>query len=313
MPFELIVNDRKDVIVLKDITGNCEAEIYCTGALLNAFRVQTAAGNYNVVHGFNSVEEVKEKITAGFHSAKLSPFVCRLDKGSYVLAGKSYTIEKFYLPPHAIHGIIYDETFSIASTHVDGKSASVTLQYHYSGQDSGYPFPYDISIQWTLKEKQTLSVTTTVQHANDNYIPYADGWHPYFKLDTATIDECTLQFDSFTQVQFDSTLIPTGKVLQDVRFQQAATLQGVELDNCFTLDPLTQHSGCVLTGKQLRLNIRPEKAYPYLQVYTPPHRESIAIENLSSAPDAFNNGIGLIMMEKNKSYSFTTSYIIETV
>jgi aldose 1-epimerase len=61
------------------------------------------------------------------------------------------------------------------------------------------------------------------------------------------------------------------------------------------------------------LHIYPERAYPYLQVYTPPHRKSIAIENLSSAPDAFNNKMGLIALGPEDSQAFQTRYRIESI
>jgi aldose 1-epimerase len=50
-----------------------------------------------------------------------------------------------------------------------------------------------------------------------------------------------------------------------------------------------------------------------LQIYTPPHRKSIAIENLSSAPDAFNNKIGLIELGAEESHAFQTRYRIESL
>ena len=58
------------------------------------------------------------------------------------------------------------------------------------------------------------------------------------------------------------------------------------------------------------LTIAPDKHYPYLQIYTPPHRKSIAIENLTSAPDSFNNGIGLLVIEPNHTLEFSTTYIL---
>jgi aldose 1-epimerase len=51
-----------------------------------------------------------------------------------------------------------------------------------------------------------------------------------------------------------------------------------------------------------------EKQYPYLQIYTAPHRKSIAIENLSGAPDCLNNDMGLIILEPGQSQTFTLSY-----
>jgi Galactose mutarotase and related enzymes len=52
----------------------------------------------------------------------------------------------------------------------------------------------------------------------------------------------------------------------------------------------------------------PNENYPYLQVYTPPHRQSIAIENLSAAPDVFNNRMGLIELEPGERIGFSCSY-----
>ena len=50
----------------------------------------------------------------------------------------------------------------------------------------------------------------------------------------------------------------------------------------------------------LQLTIKAGQSYPYLQVYTPPHRKSIAVENLSSPPDAFNNGMSLIIAKPGR-------------
>ena len=58
---------------------------------------------------------------------------------------------------------------------------------------------------------------------------------------------------------------------------------------------------CVLKSfKKIELEILPEKSYPYLQIYIPPHRNSIAIENLSGAPDGFNNEMGVTTLESGE-------------
>ena len=62
----------------------------------------------------------------------------------------------------------------------------------------------------------------------------------------------------------------------------------------------------------LTIHFYPEKSYPILQVYTPPHRRSIAIENLSAAPDAFNNDIGLIHLQAGESYDFRTMIRVDS-
>jgi aldose 1-epimerase len=45
-----------------------------------------------------------------------------------------------------------------------------------------------------------------------------------------------------------------------------------------------------------------------MQFYTPDDRKKIAIENLSSAPDAFNNKMGLHVLEPQDTINFSTSY-----
>ncbi len=313
MSFEIniLTNEQHPVIVLKDAITGCEAEIFALGGLLNAFSIIVDGKKTNVIDGFESVNDALQNITPAFKSTKLSPFVCRMNNGEYRFDNQQYKIDKFYLAPHAIHGIVYDAVFDIVSTNADDNKAELELRYAYNATDKGYPFAFDITICWKLEANHILSVTTTVQHNNAFEIPYADGWHPYFTLG-ASIDACSLQFDSKLMLEFDDTLVPTGKKIKDERFLHGSSLQGIFLDNCFELDKLGI-SNCVLQNEQLQLTIQPDASYGYLQVYTPLHRKSIAIENLTAAPDAFNNGIGLLLLQPNKAYSFTTSYILNTL
>ncbi len=140
-------------------------------------------------------------------------------------------------------------------------------------------------------------------------MPLADGWHPYFKLGES-IDDCLLQFNSETMVQFDESLIPTGKKLIDRRFYRSCLIKDIQLDNCFELNNYEDQPRCFLSKSNITLAIEPDASYPYLQVYTPPHRKSIAIENLSGAPDAFNNGMGLIILHPQEKKVFKTAYQI---
>ena len=113
--------------------------------------------------------------------------------------------------------------------------------------------------------------------------------------------------DSREQLEFDETLLPTKFIVRDERFVHGSLLKNVSLDNCFLLTNPGK-SVCTLKNNELQLTIVPDASYPFLQVYTPSHRKSIAIENLSAAPNAFNNNLGLVFLEPNKEYHFTTKY-----
>lgn len=306
MRFSATVSDHLSapIIQLADNQNQCRAEIYAFGSILNHFSIPVKGESFNCIDGFESPQQAAREITAAFKSAKISPFVCRLHKGTYTFNQDSYTIQKNYLNEHALHGLLYDASFVIDKIQATETEAQLTLSYHYTGTDAGYPFPFDMQITWTLAENNQLTVTTQVQHQNQVAIPYADGWHPYFKLGSK-VDEYLLQFNSDIQLEFNETLIPTGKQLADKRFLKPALLEGIFLDNSFLLK---ENGTCTLSYGALKLTVSPDPSYPILQVYTPPHRNSIAIENLSGAPDNFNNQIGLLHLVPNEWHAFTTRY-----
>lgn len=311
MSFKVSVNRQglHPVVILEDLAAGTKAEIYAFGGLLNAFQIQVGQEVFNCIDGFESVADASHLITNGFKSAKISPFVCRLHHGQYRYNDQVYTIQKNYLGPHALHGLLYDAVFTVEDTIATTEMAAVHLHYRYQQTDPGYPFDFSMKIRWELRCRNHLTVTTTVTHNNDQPIPYADGWHPYFTLG-GPINAYKLQFDSNSQLEFDATLIPTGKKITDTRFSTASQLDTTHLDNAFELLP---NGLCVVSNERLQLTIQPDETYPILQVYTPDHRQSIAIENLSGAPDNFNNGIGLLMLMPNRAYNFSTSYQVQVL
>lgn len=293
------------VIRLSDTKGT-EATIYSFGALLNAFTVTDPEGaKQNLIAGFSDPADALAHITNGFKSAKLSPYVCRLNKGQYHVHNQLYRVEKYYLNGHAIHGLLYDAPFTVAHTEADEEKAVVLLTYTYPGSDPGYPFPFTITIKWELHLRQILSVTTSVRQAGKEPIPIADGWHPYFTLG-GKADDWHLQFNSHTQLAYSADLLPTGNTLTDTRFEKGCILKDIELDNSFRLPDTGGF--CRLSNNNFVLEITPDGGYPILQLYIPPERDSIAIENLSGAPDNFNNGIGLIWLQPGEERSFGTKY-----
>lgn len=300
--------DGISVITLRDDKNKCETEVYSFGAVLNKFSIPVGKDIVNVVDGFTSPADAKENIANGFKSAKLSPFVCRMTKGQYNFNDASYTIDKFYLGDSAIHGLLYDQSFTIKETGADEEKAFVVLHYIYRKTNEGFPFPFEMEINYTLAKGNNLILTTQIKNAGNTDMPLSDGWHPYFALGP-TVDELCVQFNSEKMVEFNSSLVPTGNYLPYNHFNKAKKLGDTFLDNCFELNE-TGTVACILinTASGLQLNIIPSDAYPYLQIYTPPHRRSIAIENLSSAPDAFNNGLGLIIAKPGESYVFSTTY-----
>ena len=300
-------------IILKDSVTQTSVEVipYC-GAILHAFIVLHNGHFINVLDQYNSMEDFAKNVeTKGFKSCKLSPFACRLKKASYHFGEMQYTVDKFLMGENAIHGLLYDAIFEVKQQEANDEKASVVLSFAYKGTDAGYPFYYDCNITYTLEKENTLNINTEIINKDKVAIPVQDGWHPYFTFGSK-INELQLKFQSQEKIIFDEGLVPAGETIAYHEFDSLKKIEDTFLDNCFSLNFSECQPLCVLRDsvQKLQIEIYPDKSYPYLQLYTPPHRNSIAIENLSALPDAFNNGIGLITLAPQTKAIFTTTYKI---
>ncbi len=302
-----------ELLLLEDNSSGTSAVIIpACGAMLHAFTVQHKGAAFNVIDGYTSAAEFATQLEEkGFKGSKLSPFVCRLSKGQYHFGEQTYKVNKFYLGDHALHGLLYDASYTVWMQEVTTTAATVTLLHQYKGSDSGYPFAYDCFVTYTLSADNSLRISTRIVNQGGGLIPVQDGWHPYFTLG-GSINDLQLEFQSKEKVLFDEALIPTGALERYEAFGSLHLIADTNFDNCFTLNFAECQPLCVLRNPQegIQVEIHPDSSYPYLQVYTPPHRQSIAVENLSGAPDAFNNAMGLRTLEAAETAVFTTTYKI---
>ena len=309
--------DKKDEngfekVILKDNSANTYATVLpACGAILHDFVSQGNGQEFNVIESYVSADDFKKNVEKSFLGCKLSPFVCRINRGTYRFGEKKNKIKKFSLGKNALHGELYDKPFLITSETANELHASVTMKYEYRAEDPGYPFNYDCIVTWQLENDNKLSVTTECINKDEGLIPLQDGWHPYFTLGDA-VDELQLEFQSNEMVEFNSELIPTQNLIKYIEFNSLKKIENTFFDNCFTLNMDACQPLCVLRNpaKKIEIEIHPEKSYPYLQIYIPPHRKSIAIENISGAPDAFNNGMGVTTPGPATSVLFKTAYKI---
>lgn len=307
MAFEIQVaalfNFKK--VQLIDNQNGAVVDILTKGALLNRWQVthhnkllQLVQGN-DFSNGWSHFEQ------HGFRGAKMSPFACRMESGKYVHLDKPYTIQKFYLNKDAIHGIVYDAEYTIQDARADEQGAFVSMEHRYKGNDQGYPFNFTLLVKWHLQKNNQLSVESVITNETAHEIPMMDGWHPYFSIGSF-MNDCSLSFKNKGKVVFNEQLLPTGQVVEDNTFNESTKIESIQLDNCFIIDPIQKD--CVLENDHVKLVVQAVMNYPYLQLYIPPDRQSIAIENLSGAPNCFNNKMGLLTMKSQENLVFKTNY-----
>lgn len=279
------------------------------GALLHSFEILVEGEHLNIIDNYSSREHIEQDLATSYKGSKLSPFVCRLRNGKYTIDDEELEIRTKFTDGNAIHGLLYNKPFKIVDEFADDNLASVSLRYHFKREDPGYPFDYVCEVRYTLLPQQILQAETVLLNLDMVSIPLADGWHPYFQLG-GQIDDYEFQMSTDTMVEFDERLLPTGKLIHDQTLSTAARIGDRQLDNCFVVQPIEQRPCAVLfnPGNGVYVSIFTNSRYPYLQLYTPPHRKSIAIENLSAAPDCYNNGMGLLMLEPSRSQTFTVWY-----
>lgn len=304
------------IIVLKDEKTGCFAEVTprC-GATLHAFGIKNKTHDLQVIDHYTSQQEFDQSAESlGYKGCKLSPFVCRLRNGRYKFGEEVLTIENTRGETHVLHGLIYNKPFTVLDELATDRHASVSLQYSYRKEDAGYPFDYDCIVTYELDADCKLHIRTECVNQSQGLLPLQDGWHPYFDLG-ARIDELGLEFQSLEKYDFDEELLPTGETRPYAEFSSIKPIGDLHLDNSFRLDLQECQPLCVLRNVQrgFEVQIYPGESYPILQLYTPPHRRSIAIENLSSPPDAFNLGKGFITLEAGQSAVFQTAYQINFI
>ena len=282
------------------------------GASLHAWNLALPEGPINIIDNYTDRQALEDEFDRSYKSAKLSPFVCRIRDGKYEWRGRPHEFAKKFNDGSAIHGLLFNKEFTVVEYMADDKGAQLVLQFEYDKDDPAYPLRYTCRVSYTLKAGNRLSVATTLENTGEGEIPIADGWHPYFSLG-GTIDDYQLRFSADHMLEFDTALLPTGRYVKNDSFTEGSLLGNRFLDNCFLVTRKENEPVCTVSNQAsgISLSFLTDSSYPYLQIFTPGHRKSIAIENLSSAPDCFNNKLGLVTLQTGEIKNFLVEYKVD--
>jgi len=285
------------IFLRNEATQEYAAIIPDFGANLNEVVLSNGLKTFPVVDGDVNAHDLV--INAVYKSAKLTPFPNRINKGKYEFEGNTHELLT-NMPPHAIHGLVFDKSFTIVSKIASSDSAALTVMYPYRMETVGFPFSFDVYIEYLL-DADGLTTTTTITNTGEGNIPVGDGWHMYFQC-PCKIDDCLLTVPSDYILIPDSTLIPTGDKKAFTLFNAPLIFSNTTFDDCFSIVPDNKIAEVVLTDVQNDLSViswqeTGERKYNYLQIFTPLHRETMAIEPMTCQPDAFNNHEGLIILK----------------
>lgn len=235
--------------------------------------------------------ETPEMLRANDYSRGLFlwPFPNRIDGARYHFEGVEYQLDTTESARgHALHGLGKDKAFRLLSQADMEDASCVTFGTRLSADEfSGYPFDLEMEITFSLSASG-LHIKMRGKNIGSGNAPYGVGWHPYLMMGKQ-IDECMLYIPAHNEMVMREDLIPTGELRSNQFGDNPRMIGGTEFDTCFT--NLTDDH---VTFGNVELYF--QRGIGYIQLYTPGDRESLAIEPMSCAPDAFNNDLGLITL-----------------
>lgn len=232
-----------------------------------------------------------------YASSILFPFANRIKDGAYTFNDKNYAFEINQIEENnALHGLVYNKTFNIINQECNNDSASVTLQYTENKESIGFPYTYRIQLQYIFT-KDKLSLKLSVTNTDTKTFPFTLGWHPYFISDN--LFESTLDFNSTEKLIIGARNITTG--IETLKTNESLKIKDQKLDDCWIL----KSNKVLFNTPSYNLTIGSSIDNNFLQAYTPPRPNTIAIEPTTGVSDSFNNKIGLKELKAGESYDIT--------
>jgi aldose 1-epimerase len=235
-----------------------------------------------------------------FAGKPLMPWPNRLRDGRYAFEGSEHRLE--VTEPEtgsALHGLtLYSRWQGVRSS-----AHGVTLVHELRGRE-GYPFALHLAVGYEL-ESDGVVVTLRATNAGRGRAPFGTGVHPYLRFD----GDVTLQIPASTHVPVDQRKLPTGPPAPvggtELDFRMRRRIGEQSVDACFgdigrepdALGRVTLEA----TDGAHRIVVWMDDAFQFVQVYTAVG--AIAVEPMTCAPDAFNTGDGLLVLEPGASFT----------
>ncbi|MBP2830875.1 aldose 1-epimerase [Aquimarina sp. U1-2] len=235
-----------------------------------------------------------------YASSILFPFANRIKDGTFSLDNTTYTLDCNDTGlNNALHGLVYDKSFTCIHQEATVEQALVTLVYEDKGLAQGFPFAFKLQFIYIL-DKNGIQLAVSATNTDKKSFPFSMGWHPYFV--SKNLYESYLIFNSSSQYTYDHQKIINGSYYANL--PMPFQVEDHQLDQGFTLE----ESEVQFLTPEYNLTLSATKDNQFLQVYTPPQGNTIAIEPMTGAPNNFNTKTGLQMLVPKATY--TTEWCI---
>jgi aldose 1-epimerase len=225
----------------------------------------------------------------------LFPFAGRLQGQTFSFNGREYRITDALINDgNAIHGFVLNRPWRV----IEQTNSRAVGQFRASRDDPAlldqWPADFEMTVAYEVAGTALLSDITITNPDQERPLPFAFGTHPYFRvpLGDGAPDACRITVPAST-VRVQQQHLPTGQrqpVSGSRDLRNGAPFDHLELDDILT--DLQASDGQVQTviadpvsGRRLVQTF--DATFRDCIVFTPPHREAIAIEPYTCVPNPF--------------------------
>ncbi len=289
------INIEKSIAVINDkevdrytITNNnnVSVSILNYGGIISSFKTPDKDKNFsNIILGFDDVNKyASEEYLKNYpyFGAITGRFTGRIKNAQFKLDNKEINLTK-NAGEHHIHGGFtgLDKVFWNVEVIENQDNISLLLTYTSKHLDEGYPGNIDISVLYTLYEKNMFSITYKANTDKPTIINLSN--HSYFNLggvgNESNILDTQIQVNSDKYLVLDDNLIPTGEMseLKDTLYDFTdLTLFGEYLDKLpngidityVIKDKKYLKNACNLWNKKTGRRLKIFTTQPGLHIYT---------------------------------------------
>jgi aldose 1-epimerase len=250
-----------------------------------------------------------DEMSKSARGAVLMPWPNRIRDGVYAFDGRQHQIPlNEPEQQNAIHGLVRWVSWTVRE-----REAHRVVMGHVMHPQPGYPFGLDLRIEYELSSTG-LGVQTTATNIGSSACPFGAGAHPWFLAGAPVVDAVVLGLPAATVMRSDERGIPIESLpVQDTEFdfREARPIGPARLDHAFT-DLACDADGLarveLLRPDGIGTTIWFDQMYPYVMVTTGDvlpdvDRRSIAVEPMTSPPNAFQTGDGVIRLEPDETFT----------
>ena len=241
---------------------------------------------------------------AAFCGRVLVPWPNRVRDGRYRFDGAEHRLE--VTEPergNALHGLVLHSRWQGVRT----SARRVSLAYELEPAD-GYPFALLLAVSYELASGGVV-MTLQATNVGAERAPFGAGFHPYLTPGTTSVDDIVLEVPAGSRVPVDDRLLPSGSATPidgtELDLRRGRRLGELRLDACFgDLGRSPAGVARVRLGSHAgagQLTVWMDDRFRFVQVFTAD--AAIAVEPMTCAPDAFNTGDGLVVLEPGASFT----------